>query len=283
MKDLVLNNGVKMPVLGMGVYQIDDLKECERCVSDGLEIGYRLIDTAAVYGNEVAVGAAVRRSGIPREELFITSKLWVQDFGYEAALKGFETSMRKLGLDYVDMYLLHKPYNDYYGAWRALEKLYREGRIRAIGITSFWNERLADFCYHNEITPALNQIETNVWWQQWQAESFMRSLGVQPQTWAPFAQGFGGVFSNPVLKSIGDKYGKTPAQVMVRWFIERDFAVIPKSVHKERLAENFDVFDFSLDESDMKLIRTLDKGKSLLSDEMDVNEAMGMIETKIHD
>lgn len=283
MVNIKLNNGVEMPILGTGVYQIDDLKECERTVTDAFEIGYRLIDTAAVYGNEKAVGAAIKSSGLKRDEIFITSKLWVQDFGYDQALKGFETSIKNLGVDYIDLYMLHKPYNDYYGAWKALERLYHEGLIRAIGVTSFWNERLADFCHFNEIKPAVNQVETNVWWQQWEASEYMKAIGVQHQTWAPFAEGYGDVFNNPVLKAIADKHEKTVAQIMVRWFIERGISVIPKSVHKERLAENFNVFDFTLEPEEMAKIRTLDNGKSLLSNDMDLNEALGMIELKIHD
>ena len=275
---ITLNNGVEMPVLGLGVYQIDDLNICKRTVSDALDLGYRLIDTAAVYENESAVGAAIRSSSVRREDIFVTSKLWVQDFGYERALRGFERSLDKLGLDYIDLYLLHKPYGDYYGAWRALEKLYKEGRVRAIGVTSFWNERLADLCHFNEVTPALNQVETNVWWQQWPAEEFMKKMGICHQTWAPFAEGFGDVFHNPLLERIALKHSRTTAQVMLRFFLQCGIAVIPKTVHRERLAENIDVFGFSLDEEDMKAIRTLDNGRSLLSDDMDVDEALSMIE-----
>ena len=281
--NITLNNGVRMPILGLGVYQIDDLKVCERTVTDALQLGYRLIDTAAVYENESAVGAAIRQSGLPREEVFVTSKLWVQDFGYEKALRGFEQSLRNLGLDYLDLYLLHKPYGDYYGAWRALEKLYREGRIRAIGVTSFWNERLADLCHFNEVTPALNQVETNVWWQQWPAQELMQRMGICHQTWAPFAEGFNDVFHHPLLTQIALKHQKTVAQVMLRFFIQRGIAVIPKTVHRERLAENIDIFDFELDAEDMAQIRTLDHGHSLLSDDMDVNEALSMIEYEFHD
>ena len=278
MEFVKLNNGVEMPILGLGVYQIDDLKVCEQTVSDALEVGYRLIDTAAVYENECAVGAAIRKSGIPREEIFVTSKLWCQDFGYEAALKGFERSLEQLGMDYIDLYLLHKPYNDYYGAWRALEKLYKEGRIRAIGVTSFWNERLADLCHFNEITPALNQVETNIWWQQWPAQEFMKKMGIQHQTWAPFAEGFNDIFNQPLVCQIAEKHHKTSAQVMLRFFIQRGIAVIPKTVHKERMIENINVFDFQLDADDMAQLRTLDNGHSLISDDMDVNEALSMIE-----
>ena len=278
MEKITLNNGVEMPILGLGVYQIDDLAVCQQTVSDALEVGYRLVDTAAVYENEVAVGAAIKESGIKREELFIQSRLWIQDFGYDAALKGFDKSMQKLGLDYIDLYMLHKPYNDYYGAWRALERLYKEGRIRAIGVTSFWNERLADFCHFNEIIPAVNQVETNVWWQQWPANEYMKSKGIQHQTWAPFAEGFQDVFTNETLQKIAAKHGKTTAQVMLRFFIERGISVIPKTTHKERLIENFNVFDFSLYDEDMAQIKTLDYGYSILSDDHDLNEALGMIE-----
>lgn len=283
MEKLLLNNGVEMPILGLGVYQIDDLSVCQQTVSDALEIGYRLIDTAAVYENEPAVGAAIKESGIKREDIFVTSKLWIQDFGYDEALKGFDRSLAALGLDYIDLYMLHKPYNDYYGAWRALERLYEEGRIRAIGVTSFWNERLADFCHFQRIKPAVNQVETNVWHQQWPAQAYMKEIGVQHQTWAPLAEGFNDVFNNPLLRQIGQRYDKSAAQVIIRWFIQRGISVIPKTVHKQRLKENFNVFDFSLDQDDMDRIRTLDYGRSILSDDMDVNEAMTMIPYRFHD
>ena len=250
MEFVTLNNGIKMPKLGYGVYQTAP-NDTERAVSDALEIGYRLIDTAAAYDNEQGVGAAIRQSGIPREDLFVTTKLWVQDHGYDNTLRAFDTSMKKLGLDYLDLYLIHKPYGDYYGAWRAMEKLYKEGRIRAIGVTSFWNERLADLANMNEVKPAVNQIETNVWDQKCSEDAFMKEIGIQHEAWAPFAEGNNDVFRTPLLQKIGEKYGKTVGQVMLRWLLQRDIAVIPKSVRKERMQENFDVFDFELTPADM--------------------------------
>lgn len=282
MKKVTLNNGVEMPAIGFGVFQVPDLKVCEQAVSDALEVGYRMIDTAAAYMNEEAVGAAVKHSGIDRKELFITTKLWVQDYGYDNTLKAFDVSMKKLGLDYLDLYLMHKPYNDYYGAWRAMERLYKEGRIRAIGVTSFWNERLADLITCNEVKPAVNQIETNVWHQQWSSAEFMAAEGVQHEAWAPFAEGNNGVFTNPVLKQIADKHHKTTGQVQLRWLNQRGVIVIPKSVHKERMKENLDIFDFTLDDDDMKAIRGLDTGRSTIYDEMNPAIAKGIASTKIH-
>ena len=282
MEFVTLNNRIKMPKLGYGVYQTAP-NDTERAVSDALEIGYRLIDTAAAYDNEQGVGAAIRQSGIPREDLFVTTKLWVQDHGYDNTLRAFDTSMKKLGLDYLDLYLIHKPYGDYYGAWRAMEKLYKEGRIRAIGVTSFWNERLADLANMNEVKPAVNQIETNVWDQKWSEDAFMKEIGIQHEAWAPFAEGNNDVFRTPLLQKIGEKYGKTVGQVMLRWLLQRDIAVIPKSVRKERMQENFDVFDFELTPADMEAIRTLDTGKSTIYDEMDPHVAMTIGQVKIHD
>ncbi|WP_195190576.1 aldo/keto reductase [Megasphaera sp. D52t1_170925_H4] len=282
MEFVTLNNGIKMPKLGYGVYQTAP-NDTERAVSDALEIGYRLIDTAAAYDNEQGVGAAIRQSGLPREDLFVTTKLWVQDHGYDNTLRAFDTSMKKLGLDYLDLYLIHKPYGDYYGAWRAMEKLYKEGRIRAIGVTSFWNERLADLANMNEVKPAVNQIETNVWDQKWSEDAFMKEIGIQHEAWAPFAEGNNDVFRTPLLQKIGEKYGKTVGQVMLRWLLQRDIAVIPKSVRKERMQENFDVFDFELTPADMEAIRTLDTGKSTIYDEMDPHVAMTIGQVKIHD
>ena len=271
-----------MPKLGYGVYQTDPA-DTERAVNDALEVGYRLIDTAAIYGNEEGVGAAIRQSGIAREDLFITTKLWVQDHGYDNTLKAFDTSMKKLGLDYLDLYLIHKPYGDYYGAWRAMEKLYKEGRIRAIGVTSFWNERLADLANMNEVKPAVNQIETNVWDQKWSEEAFMKEIGIQHEAWAPFAEGNNDIFRNPLIQKIGGKYGKTVGQVMLRWLLQRDIVAIPKSVRKERMQENFDVFDFELTSEDMEALRTLDTGKSTIYDEMDPHVAMNIGKVTFHD
>ena len=283
MEYVTLNNGVKMPILGLGVFQVTDLKQAEQAVSDAFEVGYRMIDTAASYMNEEAVGAAIKGSGIPRDELFVTTKLWVQDYGYDNTLKAFDVSMKKLGLDVLDLYLLHKPYNDYYGAWRAVERLYKEGRIRAIGVTSFWNERLADLFLHNEVKPAVNQIETNVWRQQWASAEFMAEHNIQHEAWAPFAEGVNDVFNTPLLKEIAEKHGRTTGQVMLRWLIQRNVAVIPKTVHKERMVENLNVFDFVLDEEDMAKIRTLETGKSAAYDEMDPNMAMMIGKVKIHE
>ena len=283
MEYALLNNGVKMPMVGFGVYQIDDLKEAEQAVSDALETGYRMIDTAACYLNEEAVGAAIHKSGIPRDELFITTKLWVQDYGYDNALRAFDVSMKKLGLDVLDLYLLHKPYGDYYGAWRAVERLYREGRIRAVGVTSFWNERLADLFNCNEICPAVNQIETNVWHQQWQASEFMAEHGILHEAWAPFAEENDNIFEQPELREIAEKHDRTTGQIMLRWLLQRGIAVIPKTVHKERMAENLDIFGFVLDQPDMEKIRRLDRGKSTIYNEMDPQKAVYMGSLKIHD
>lgn len=283
MEYVTLNNGIKMPKIGFGVYQIPDEKEAEKAVSEALEVGYRMIDTAASYFNEKAVGDAIKNSGIPREELFITTKLWVQDYGYDNTLRAFETSMKKLGLDVLDLYLMHKPYGDYYGSWKALERLYKEGRIRAIGVTSFWNERLADLFNMNEIKPAVNQIETNVWFQQWSSGEFMSEHGIQHEAWGPFAEGNNDVFHIPLLQKIAKKHGKTPAQVMLRWLIQRNVVVIPKSVHKDRMEENLNIFDFSLDTEDMEQIKALDTGKSTIYDEMDPKNALFIGGVKIHD
>lgn len=268
-KYVTLNNGVKMPRLGFGVYQINDLAQTQQVVEDGLEVGYRLVDTAQIYGNEQAVGDAIKHSNVPREDIFVTSKVWVDDYGYDATLKAFDETMKKLQLDYLDLYLIYKPYNDYYGTWRAMERLYKEGRIRAIGVSSFWNERLADLITFNNVKPAVNQIETNVWNQEWKSQAYMEKEGVQPEAWAPFAEGTEHIFTNPVLAEIAQKHGKTTAQVMIRWFLQRNYVVIPKSVHKARLAENFDVFDFEIDAEDMAKIKTLDQEHSVLEDEMD--------------
>ena len=283
MKNVTLNNGVAMPMIGFGVYQIEP-SEAQRAVEDALEVGYRLIDTAAAYSNEEGVGAAIAKCGVKREELFVTTKLWVQDYGYENALKAFDVSMKKLGLDYLDLYLMHKPYGDYYGAWRALEKLYNEGRIRAIGVTSFWNERLADLMNCNEVAPAVNQIETNVWRQQRAAAEFMAKHGVCHQAWAPFAEGKNDVFNEPTLQALAGKYGKTTAQIMLRWLIQRGISVIPKTTHKERMIQNLDVFDFELTEEEVNTtVAALDLGKSLIYDEMDPEIAFFIGSLKIHD
>ena len=283
MEYTTLNNGVEMPMIGFGVYQIAEQGATERAVSDALDLGYRMIDTAAAYQNEEEVGAALKKSGIAREDLFVTTKLWVQDFGFENALKAFNTSLKKLNLDYLDLYLIHKPYGDYYGSWRALEKLYKEGLIRAIGVTSFWNERLADLFNMNEIKPAVNQIETNVWNQKHSEAAFMTEHGIQHEAWAPFAEGQNNIFENSLLKEIASKHNRTTAQIMLRWLIQRKIVVIPKSVHKDRMAQNLDVFNFTLNEDDMTRIETLDTGKSPIYDEMDPKMALFIGQFKIHE
>lgn len=266
MKNVRLNNGVDMPILGFGVYQITDAAECEQSVYDAIVSGYRLIDTAAAYDNEEAVGRAIKRSGVAREELFITTKLWVSDAGYERARQAFGKSLERLGLDYLDLYLIHQPFGDVYGTWRAMEELYKEGKIRAIGISNFHPDRVMDFICNNEIVPAVNQIELHPFCQQTEAVQFLADNGVQTQSWAPFAEGRNGLFDNDVLASIAGKHQKTVAQIVLRWMIQRNIAVIPKSVRKERIVENSSVFDFELSASDMARIATLDKGVSAFLD-----------------
>lgn len=263
MKTVTLNNGVKMPIIGFGVYQIPDAEECENAVYEALMAGYRLIDTAAGYLNEEAVGRAIKRSGVPREELFITTKLWVQDAGYESAKLAFSKSLKKLQLDYLDLYLIHQPFGDYYGAWRAMEELYREGKIKAIGVSNFLPDRLMDLIVQNEIVPAINQVETHPFYQQIEGAAFMKEQGVQHQSWAPFAEGRNNMFGNEVLTSIAEKHNKSVAQVVLRWLVQRDVVVIPKSVSKERIVENFDIFDFELSAYDIAQISTIDTEESL--------------------
>ncbi len=270
MKYVTLNNGVKMPILGFGVFQIDDMKECEEAVYNALKAGYRLIDTAAAYGNEEAVGRAIKRSGIPREEIFVTTKLWVSDANYEKAKLAFETSLKKLDLEYIDLYLIHQPFNDVYGAWRAMTELYKEGKIKAIGVSNFYPDRLVDFIMNNEVVPAVNQVETHPFNQQVKANEIMKKYGVQIESWGPFAEGKNGIFANEILSEIGKKYNKSVAQVILRWLIQRDVVVIPKSVRKERIEENFNVFDFELNSEDMEKISELDKKESLFLNHDDV-------------
>ncbi len=269
MQTVTLNNGLAMPILGFGVFQIADPEECEGCVVQALETGYRLIDTAASYMNEVAVGKAIARSGVAREELFITTKLWVQDTGFEKTLHAFDRSLSKLQLDYLDLYLIHQPYGDVHGSWRAMEKLHREGRVKAIGVCNFHPDRIMDLILHNEIIPAVNQIETHPFCQQIAAQKFLQDNNVQIQSWGPFAEGRNGLFTNEVLKSIGEKHGKSVAQVVLRWLIQRGIVVIPKSVRVERMRENFDVFGFKLTEEDMAVIAGLDTGVSSFFDHRD--------------
>ena len=263
MEYVKLNNGVKMPILGYGVFQIPDQEECERCVLDAIEVGYRLIDTAQAYGNEEAVGKAVKKCGVPREKLFITTKVWISNAGYENAKKSIEESLKKLQLDYLDLLLIHQPFNDYYGTYRAMEELYKEGKIKAIGVSNFYPDRLIDLIKFNEVVPAVNQVETHVFNQQVKAQEIMNKYGVQIQAWAPFAEGKNNLFSNETLKEIGDKYNKSIAQVALRYLIQRGVSVLPKSVSKERMIQNFDVFDFELTAEDMDVIAALDTKESL--------------------
>ncbi len=269
MEYVTLNNGVKMPQLGFGVYQIKDPAQCEQAVLDAISVGYRLINTAASYGNEEAVGHAIRKCGVPREELFITTKLWISDTSYEGAKKAFQKSLDKLGLDCMDLYLIHQPLNDYYGAWRAMEELYKEGKIRAIGVCSFYPDRLADLLSFNEVAPAVNQVEANVFFQQNESQKYMQSRGVVMEGWALFAEGKNDLFHNEVLARIGEKHGKSVAQVVLRWLLQRGIVCIPKSVKKERMEQNFDVFDFTLDGEDLAQIAALDTGMSCFFDHHD--------------
>jgi diketogulonate reductase-like aldo/keto reductase len=266
---VALNNGVEMPILGFGVFQVPDPAECERSVRDAIDVGYRLLDTAASYGNEVAVGNAIRSHGIDRKELFVTTKLWVEDASYDGAKAAFERSINKLQVDYLDLYLIHQPYGDVYGAWRAMEELHRARRIRAIGVSNFYPDRLVDFVLHNEITPAVNQIETHPFHQQDDALKILQENQVQPEAWGPFAEGKNGLFTNELLQSVGQKYGKSIAQVVLRWLLERQIVAIPKSVRKERMAENFDVFDFELSPDDIVAITALDQKTSSFFDHRD--------------
>lgn len=267
---VTLSNGVKMPRLGYGVYQVTK-DECERCVSDALKVGYRHIDTAQSYFNEEEVGNAIKKSGIPREELFITTKVWLEHYGYEECRKSVIESMRKLQLDYIDLVLLHQPFADYYGAWRALEELYAEGKLRAIGVSNFNPDRLVDICSFSRIKPMVNQVETHPHNQQKAAHEWMNKHGVVHEAWAPFGEGRGGLFTDPVLEKIAAKYGKTTAQVMLRWHIQRGIAVIPKSTHIERMRENSDVFGFTLSDEDMQAIAVLDKEQSSFFSHTDPN------------
>lgn len=269
MQKVRLNNGVEIPILGFGVFQVTDLEECERSVFDALQTGYRLIDTAASYMNEEAVGKAIKSSGIPREDLFITTKLWIQSNGYEGTKKAFENSLKRLDLDYLDLYLMHQPYGDVYGEWRAMQDLYKEGRIRAIGISNFYPDRVIDLILHNEIIPAVNQIETHPFHQQTDEQKFLQENDVQIESWGPFAEGRNNIFQNELLLTIGKKYNKSIAQVILRWLTQRGVVAIPKSVRKERMEENFNIFDFGLSVEDMEAIKTLDTRTSSFFDHRD--------------
>jgi 2,5-diketo-D-gluconate reductase A len=266
MQKVVLNNRVEMPILGFGVFQVPDPEECERSVADALRIGYRLIDTAAAYLNEAAVGRAIQKSGVAREALFVTTKLWVQDAGYESAKKAFEKSLNRLQLDYLDLYLIHQPYGDIYGSWRAMEELYQAGRVRAIGVSNFQPDRVMDLIVHNQVVPAVNQIETHPFHQQIETQAFLQANQVQIESWGPFAEGKNNIFRNEVLVSIASEHKKTVAQVILRWLIQRGVVVIPKSVHQERIIENFNVFDFELNPQNMAAIATLDTKQSSFFD-----------------
>lgn len=266
MEYITLNSGVKMPMQGFGVFQVPDAVRCEQAVTDALSVGYRLIDTASVYGNEHAVGSAIRQSGIRREELFITTKAWISEMGYDRTLRAFDASLARLGLDYLDLYLIHMPFGDYYGAWRAMEELYAADRIRAIGVCNFEPDRLMDLCRNAKVVPAVDQVETHPYTQQVEAIRMMQTLGVQIEAWGPLAEGRNGLFTNPVLSAIGCKYGKSAAQVVLRWHWQRGVVAIPKSVHKERMAENFFIGDFVLTEEDMAAIAAMDTGDCTILD-----------------
>lgn len=266
---VILRNGVKMPQEGFGVFQIRDLDECERVVTDAIDSGYRLIDTAESYGNESAVGKAIAKCGVPREELFISTKLWVTNTSYEGAKAAIDRSMENLGVDYLDLYLIHQAMGDYIGAWRAMTEAYKEGRIRAIGVCNFYPHRLADFCETVDELPAVNQVELHPFFQQEDALSLMREYGMQPMAWAPFAEGRHEIFTHPVLTRIGEKYGKGAGQVALRWNMQRGVVVIPKSTHRERMEQNLDVFDFTLTDEEMKEIAALDIGHSEIIDHTD--------------
>ncbi len=282
MQNVKLNNGVEMPILGFGVFQVTDLAECERSVVDAIETGYRLIDTAQSYMNEEAVGKAIKQSGVSREDLFITTKVWVQSNGYEGTKKAFENSLRKLQLDYLDLYLIHQPFGDVYGEWRAMEELYKAGKVRAIGVSNFHPDRLIDLIIHNEIIPAVNQVETHPFHQQNEAQQFMTENNVQIESWGPFAEGRNDIFHNELLLSIGNKYNKSIAQVILRWLTQRGVVAIPKSVRKERMAENINIFDFELSAEEMEKIKTLDTNTSSFFDHRDPKMVKWIGERKLN-
>ena len=278
-----LSNGVKLPMIGYGTFQIKDAAQCEQCVSEALEAGYRLFDTAASYENEAAIGRALRGSRVPRDEWFVTTKLWVQDAGYDGTLKAFDSSLKQLGLDYIDLYLIHQPFGDYYGAWRAMEEAYKEGKLKAIGVCNFYPNRLADLCETVEVKPAVNQVELHPFFQQENALALMKEYGVHPEAWGPFAEGNHGIFTHPVLSAIGQKYGKSAAQVALRWNVQRGVTVIPKSVHKERMEQNMAIWDFQLSNEDMAEIAGLDIGHSEIVDHSDPKFVQMLHSMKIHE
>lgn len=278
-----LKNGVKMPMEGFGVFQVTDAAVCEQAVLNAVKTGYRLIDTAAAYFNEKAVGTAIKKSGIPREELFITTKLWIQDAGYENTKKAFQTSLDQLGLDYLDLYLIHQPMNDYYGSWRAMEELYEAGKIRAIGVCNFYPERLADLCVNAKIMPMVNQVELHPFFAQANALKTMREFNVQPEAWGPLAEGKYGIFTNEKLLAIAERYKKSVAQVALRWNVQRGVVIIPKSIHKERMEENLNIWDFSLTDQEMTEISHLDIGHSKIVDHSSAETAKWLNGWKIHE
>ena len=278
-----LNNGIEMPLEGFGVFQVPDPAVCEQAVLDAIATGYRLIDTAAAYMNEEAVGRAVAKCGVPREELFITTKLWVQDASYEGAKAAIETSMKKLGLEYIDLYLIHQPMGDYIGAWRAMEEACKAGKLRAIGVCNCYPHVLADICETVEVKPAVNQVELHPFFQQENALALMREYGVHPEAWGPFAEGNHGIFTHPVLTKIGEKYGKSAAQVALRWNVQRGVTVIPKSIHKERMEQNIDIWDFKLSSEDMAEIAGLDIGRSEIVDHSDPKFVQMLHQVKVHE
>ncbi len=281
MKNVKLSNGVEMPILGFGVYQIPDLKECERVVSEAIEVGYRSIDTAQVYGNEEAVGNAIKKSGIDRKEFFITTKVWISNSGYEKAKTSIDESLKKLQTDYIDLLLIHQPFGDYYGTYRAMEEYYKAGKLRAIGVSNFFPDRFVDFVHFVEIKPMVNQVETHVFNQQIISQKIMKEYGTQIESWGPFAEGKNNLFTNETLVEVGKKYHKTAAQVALRYLIQRDVVVIPKTVRKERMIQNFDVFNFELSEEDMKEILKLDKKESLFLSHVDPETVKLLVNYKI--
>ena len=283
MEFVTLNNGVKMPLEGFGVFQVPDPAQCEQAVLDAIASGYRLIDTATAYMNEKAVGEAIKKSGVPREELFITTKLWVQDASYEAAKKAIQTSLDNLGLSYLDLYLIHQPMSDYVGAYRAMEEAYKEGKLEAIGVCNFYPHRLADLCETVEVIPAVNQVELHPFLQQENALALMKEYGVVPEAWGPFAEGNHGIFTHPVLTAIGQKYGKSAAQVALRWNVQRGVVVIPNSVHKERIEQNMNIWDFQLSDEDMAEIAKLDIGHSEIVDHSDPAFVKMLHSLKVHE
>lgn len=282
MQTVTLSNGVEMPQLGFGVFQVPEPQACQQAVESALEVGYRSLDTAASYLNEAAVGQAISKSGVPRDDLFVTTKLWLEQAGEDETLRAFDMSIKKLGVDYLDLYLIHQPFGDYYGSWRAMEKLYKEGRIKAIGVSNFYPDRLVDLTLHNEIAPHVNQIETHPFFQRADYQELMAKRGVQIESWAPFAEGKNELFTNPILLTIAEVNGKSVAQVVLRWLIQRGVVVIPKSVTPSRMKENFDVFGFALSDSDMLRIASLDGGQSLFFDHRTAEAAQWLGERKLN-